>query len=128
MNMWIKLLDLNKNMSSLICCSVIYLCVLTIIKADESTTKKPEKPLDPGSESFRFKLPTSVLTLPPREGQLRLRQQADLDDFEAALASIPGQPLRVRKKFSNSNPASMAIAKAARAQEWSRLFGFEGMR
>ena len=123
MNMRIKLLDLNKNMSSLMC-SVIYICV-TIIKAEESTTKKP---LDPGSESFRFKLPTSVLTLPPREGQLRLRQQADLDDFEAALASIPGQPLRVRKKFSNSNPASMAIAKAARAQEWSRLFGFEGMR
>ena len=108
-------------------CSVIYICVLTTIKADESTTKKPEKPLDPGSESFRFKLPTSKLTLPPR-GQLRLRQQVDLDDFEAALASIPGQPLRVRKKFSNSNPASMAIAKAARAQEWSRLFGFEGMR
>ena len=123
MNMRIKLLDLNKNMSSLMC-SVIYICA-TIIKAEESTTKKP---LDPGSESFRFKLPTSVLTLPPREGQLRLRQQADLDDFEAALASIPGQPLRVRKKFSNSNPASMAIAKAARAQEWSRLFGFEGMR
>ena len=121
--MRIKLLDLNKNMSSLMC-SVIYICV-TIIKAEESTTKKP---LDPGSESFRFKLPTSVLTLPPREGQLRLRQQADLDDFETALASIPGQPLRVRKKFSNSNPASMAIAKAARAQEWSRLFGFEGMR
>ena len=123
MNMRIRLLDLNKNMSSLMC-SVIYICA-TIIKAEESTTKKP---LDPGSESFRFKLPTSVLTLPPREGQLRLRQQADLDDFEAALASIPGQPLRVRKKFSNSNPASMAIAKAARAQEWSRLFGFEGMR
>ena len=34
--------------------------------------------------------------------------------------------LKVRKKFSNANPTSLAIAKAARAQEWSRLFGFEG--
>ena len=73
-------------------------------------------------------VPPSRASLPQSPESLALRSPADLDSFEAALASLPGQPISVRKKFSNANPESAAIAKAARAMEWQRMFGFEGMR
>lgn len=90
-----------------------------VIKAnlEESTTMK----LDPGPPSFQQMVPPSRASLPPSE--IGRRSQADLNALEAALASLPGQPIQVRKKFSNANPESLAIAQAARAMEWSRLFG-----
>ena len=89
---------------------------------------KDELPLDPGPASFQSEMPTARLTLPLKHA-LRPRTMADLEEFEAALASLPGFPAKVRKKFSNANPDSLAIAKAARAREWGRMFGIdEGKR
>ena len=51
--------------------------------------------------------------MPQSPESLRTRSPADLEAFEAALASLPGQPISVRKKFSNANPESLAIAKVA---------------
>ena len=87
--------------------------------------KEDESPLDSGPESFQSAVPAARLTLPSPPSALRPRTMAELEDFEAALASLPGYPAKVRKKFSNANPESMAIAKAARAQEWGRMFGIE---
>ena len=84
-----------------------------------------ELPLDPGPGSFQSAVPAARLTLPSPPSALRPRTMTDLEDFEAALASLPGFPAKVRKKFSNANPDSLAIAKAARAQEWGRMFGIE---
>lgn len=105
---------------------VLYARVV-IIKAnlEESTMVIP---LDPGPPSFQQLVPPSRASLPttkPNDDGLLLspRSQSDLNAFEAALASLPGQPIQVRKKFSNANPESLAIAQAARAMEWSRLFG-----
>ena len=105
--------------------TVIYVhSIVKIIKSQESTTTKP---LDPGPESFRLSLPPPSLNLPPPGSQVKPRNQGDLETFENALNSLPGQPIRIRKKFSNANPVSSEIAKASRAQEWSKLFGFEGI-
>ena len=87
--------------------------------------KEDELPLDSGPESFQSAVPAARLTLPSQPSALRPRTMAELEDFEAALASLPGYPAKVRKKFSNANPESLAIAKAARAQEWGRMFGIE---
>ena len=108
--------------------TVIYVhSIIKIIKSQESIdTTTTEKPLDPGPESFRLSLPPTNLNLPPPGSQVKPRSQVDLETFENALNSLPGQPIRIRKKFSNANPASSEIAKASRAQEWSKLFGFEG--
>ena len=84
-----------------------------------------ELPLDPGPGSFQSAVPAARLALPSPPSALRPRTMTDLEDFEAALASLPGFPAKVRKKFSNANPDSLAIAKAARAQEWGRMFGIE---
>ena len=109
--------------------TVIYVhSIVKIIKSQESIdTTTTEKPLDPGPESFRLSLPPPILDLPPPGSQVKPRNQGDLETFENALNSLPGQPIRIRKKFSNANPVSSEIAKASRAQEWSKLFGFEGI-
>ncbi len=93
------------------------------IHAEESlSTTTTEMPLDSGPASFQELVPASRLVLPSL-AKLKPRSEAQLHDFEAALASLPGQPVEVRKKFSNANPESLAIAKSARMIEWSRRFG-----
>ena len=79
-----------------------------------------------GLSSFQNLVPASRTSLPQSPESLRSRSLADLESFEASLVSHPGQPISIRKKFSNANPESFAIAKAARAMEWQRMFGVEG--
>ena len=97
---------------------VIY---MLYVAAHIVATKADDFPLDSGPMSYQQKVPPSQANL-PASVQLRPRTMADLDSLEAALASLPGQPIEVRKKFSNANPTSLAIAKAARKKEWARMF------
>ena len=94
--------------------------------SESTTTKAPEFPLDSGPSSYQHLVPATRTSLPRSPESLHSRSPADLESFEAALVSHPGQPISVRKKFSNANPESLAIAKAARAMEWQRMFGVEG--
>ena len=85
-----------------------------------------EFPIDSGPESFQTLVPESRVILPPlTPDPLEPRTLEDLGSFEATLDTLPGQPVEVRKKFSNANPQSLAIAKAARALEWGRMFGLK---
>ena len=97
--------------------------VLHVVKSQE----KEDLPLDSGPQSFHQFVPPSRLNLPDAI-TLAPRTASDLEALEDALASLPGQPIEVRKKFSNANPDSLAIAKAARSKEWARLFHFQGIR
>ncbi len=92
------------------------------VGAQEAVGGEAELPLDPGPASFQSPVNPTVLKL-PEAANLNPRPVSDLDELENLLPSMLAQPLEVRRKFGNPNPVSSAIAKAARAQEWSRMFG-----
>ena len=119
----------SSRLSLLLCLSnLINYCALflfALINAQEDPALNESLPLDGGPPSFGTIVPPTRVKLPPA-GQLQPRSRADLEAFEKALRSLPGQPAQVRRKFSNANPESQAISKAARAIEWGRMFGFEG--
>lgn len=90
----------------------------------EKTQDSEEEILDSGPPSFQSMVPPVKPYLPP-PGRIKPKTMADLDGLESLFASLPGQPVEIRRKFTNTAEMSLAIARAARRNEWARKFKLE---